>query len=162
MDTRDIIGIVAILVGPVTAVCITLWWQQRKEKRDKQLTLFTTLMAHRRASLPTIEWVNALNLIDVVFADQPKVVALWHDLYLALQDPSRKQEQGHKYLELLSTMASRLGFRSLQQTDIDKYYSPEIHGQLLVAQVEAQAEWLRVLKNTERFLVVKKDDQSTP
>lgn len=55
-------------------------------------------------------------------------------------------------------MARVLGFRHLQQTDIDKYYSPRVHGELLVVQAEAQAEWLRVLKNTERFLVVKKDE----
>lgn len=98
METRDIISVIAILVGPVTAVCITLWWQRRKEKRDKQLVLFTTLMAHRRASPPTYEWVNALNLIDVVFADHPKIVALWHECYLLLQTQEQSQAQGHKYL----------------------------------------------------------------
>src|SRR5712664_1308158 len=131
METRDIISIIAILVGPVTAVSITLWWQRRKEKRDRKLALFTTLMAHRRASPPTYEWVNALNLIDVVFADNPKVLTLWHELYLMLQNPNPTQAQGHKYLELLSVMAASLGFRHLQQTDIDKYYSPQVHGEYL-------------------------------
>ena len=162
MDTRDIISIIAILVGPVTAVCITLWWQRRKEKRDRQFQLFATLMANRRAALPSYEWANSLNLIDVVFADYPKIVALWHECYLLLQNQEPTQASGHKYLELLSEMARTLGFQRLQQTDIDKYYSPRVHGELLVAQAETQAEWLRVLKNTERFLVVKKDDQSTP
>ncbi len=162
METRDIISIIAILVGPVTAVCITLWWQRCKEKRDRKLALFTILMAHRRAAPPTFEWVNALNLIDVVFADHSKVVELWHECYGLLQTPEPSQVLGHTYLELLSEMARVLGFRRLQQTDIDKYYSPRVHGELLVAQAETQAEWLRVLKNTERFLVVRKDDQSMP
>lgn len=162
METRDIIGLLAIFVGPVTAVCITLWWQRRKEKRDRKLQLFTTLMANRRAALPSYEWANALNLIDVVFADHPKIVDLWHECYLLFQNQVQTQASGHKYLELLSEMARALGFQRLQQTDIDKYYSPKVHTDLLAAQTEVQTEWLRVLKNTERFLVVKKDDQSMP
>lgn len=160
METRDIISIIAILAGPVSAVCITLWWQQRKEKRDRKLTLFTSLMVRRRAFPPTLEWVNALNMIDVIFADHPKVVALWHELYTMFQNPTTTQAQGHKYLELLSEMAAALGFRHLQQTDIDKYYSPQVHRDYIDAQTKAQYHWLRVLENTERFLVEKKKDDS--
>ena len=158
METRDIIGIIAILAGPVTAVCITLWWQQRKEKRDAKLRLFGTLMAHRKAMPLAPEWVMALNLIDVVFSDHPKVLALWHELYQLFQNPTRTQAQDHKYLELLSEMASVLRFRQLQQTDIDKFYLPQTHLNQLIASMETQTEWLRVLKNTERFVVEKKKD----
>ena len=126
METRDIISIVAIFVGPVTAVCITLWWQRRKEKRDAKIRLFTTLMAYRKAMPIAPEWVMALNLIDVVFSDHPKVLALWHELYQLFQNPTRTQAQDHKYLELLSEMASVLRFRQLQQTDIDKFDLPRI------------------------------------
>ncbi len=159
---KDIINIIAIIIGPIVAVCITLWWQQRKEKREAKLRLFTTLMAHRRAFPPTPEWVAALNLIDVIFADQTRVVALWHEVFQLLHNPSMTQEQGHKYLEMLSAMATSLGFRQLQQVDIDKYYSPQVHQDQLVAQAEMQAEFLRVLKNTSQLLIVKKDEQSTP
>ena len=158
METRDIIAIIAILAAPVTAVSITLWWQQRKEKRDAKHRLFITLMAHRKSFPPTHDWVNALNLIDVVFADHPKVLELWHELYTMFQNPSATQAQGHKYLELLSEMAAALKFRHLQQTDIDKFYSPQAHLDQLQASTEAQTEWLRVLKNTDRFLVEKKKD----
>ncbi len=70
----DIINIIAVIVGPIAAVGVTLWWQQRKEHRDAKLRLFLTLMAKRRTYPPTIEWVDALNVIDVVFADTPQVV----------------------------------------------------------------------------------------
>jgi hypothetical protein len=117
----EALTVIAIILGPIVAVGITLWWQRRKEKRDRQLQLFTTFMANRRAALPSYEWANALNLIDVVFADHPKIVDLWHECYLLFQNQAQTQALGHRYLELLSEMA-------------------------------------RVLKNTERFLVVKKDD----
>ena len=158
MEMKDFITILAIIIGPIVAVCITLWWQQRKEKRDAQLRLFTTLMAHRKAMPLTPEWVTALNLIDVVFADNPRVVALWHELYQLFHNPTRTQAQDHKYLELLSEMAAALRFRRLQQTDIDKFYLPQIHINQLVAQAEMQTELLRVLKGTACFLVMKKDD----
>ena len=153
METKDIISIMAILLGPVTAVSVTLWWQQRKEKRERKLNLFTVLMAHRRSLVPTNEWVSALNLIDVVFADHPKVVALWHDLYVLLYTyPQQEQAKAHKYLELLSAMATALGFPNLQQTDIDKFYIPQVHLDSVAAQAELQGELLRVLKNTGVFL----------
>jgi hypothetical protein len=142
----------AILFGPIIAVGITLWWQNRKEKRDAKIRLFTTLMAQRKTTPPTYDWVQALNLIDVVFAKDRRVVELWHELYQLFQNPQRTQTQDHKYIELLSEMASVLGYRRLQQTDIDKFYYPQSYIEALLAQNEAQAEWLRVLKNTEHFL----------
>lgn len=155
MEVKDAVSIIAILVGPVFAVLITLWWQQWKEKRDRKLNLFTVLMAHRRSLVPTNEWVNALNLIDVVFADHPKVVALWHDLYVLLYtSPPQEQAKAHKYLELLSAMAIVLGFPHLQQTDIDKFYIPQVHIDSATAQAELQAQLLRVLQNTEALLVL--------
>jgi hypothetical protein len=68
------VNMIAIVLGPLLAVGITLWWQGRKEKRDAKERLFLTLMAQRRAFPPAIEWVNALNVIDVVFADHSQVV----------------------------------------------------------------------------------------
>jgi hypothetical protein len=144
--------IFAIFFGPIIAVSITLWWQNRKEKHDAKLRLFVTLMAQRKTTPPTYDWVQALNLIDVVFAKDRRVVQLWHELFHLFENRERTQTQDHKYIELLSEMASVLGFRKLQQTDIDKFYYPQSYIDALLAQNEAQAEWLRVLKNTEHFL----------
>lgn len=146
----DIISIIAVIVGPIAAVLITLWWQERKEKRDAKMRLFIALMAHRKSIPPTHEWVAALNLIDVVFAGHPKVITLWHELFNMYNNPSTEESQNHKKLELLSQMASDLGFAKLQQIDIDKFHCPSEHTAQLKATAETQAEWLRVLKNTSR------------
>lgn len=87
----DIINIIAITVGPLLAVLITLWWQERKENRDANRRLFLTLMAKRRTTPPTVEWVDALNVIDVVFADVPQAVQLWHEYYSSLVNPPANQ-----------------------------------------------------------------------
>jgi hypothetical protein len=119
---KDVITIIALIVGPVAAVCITLWHQRRTEKRAAKERLFTNRMAHRRSWPPTPEWVNALNLIDVVYADNPTIVRKWHALYdILIQGPLNVARFNHQYLELLSSMATSLGYRSLQQTDIDKF-----------------------------------------
>jgi hypothetical protein len=148
--------IIAIIVGPVVAVVITLWWQQRKEHRDAKRRLFLTLMAKRRTIPPTIEWVDALNVIDVVFADEPQVVQLWHEYYAGLANPPANQNyqaREHTYLLMLSSMARSLGYRRLEQTDIDKFYTPQVHGDQAQLNWKCQTEWLRVLESTNRLVV---------
>jgi hypothetical protein len=157
MKTINFIAILAVIIGPVAAVLITLWHQDRKQKIDTKKRIFLTLMAHRRALPPNPEWANALNLIDVVFGDHPQIVALWHEYYAFLAQiqswEETTQQREHKYLELLSAMAHSLGYGTLQQTDIDKFYVPRAHGEQSVLTAEIQKELLRVLKDTARFVV---------
>jgi hypothetical protein len=148
METKDVVTIIALIAGPVIAVVVTLWSQTRSEKRNAKRALFLTLMAHRRAG-PNREWVNALNLIDVIYAGETRVVQLWHQLYdILCAQPFNNQIFAHKYLDLLSTMAISLGYRSLTQTDIDKFYAPQVLGDQATLTSETQKEWLRVLKAT--------------
>ena len=159
MKITDIVMIIAVLSGPVASVMITLWWQGRKEKRDAKERLFLTLMAHRKAYPPSQQWVDGLNVIDVVFADVPQVVELWHRYYESLANPPANdnyQNRDHTYLLMLSAMARALGYQKLEQTDIDKFYSPQAHGNQLELNYKCQTEWLRVLENTARLEVTLK------
>ncbi len=61
MKFMDIINIIAIITGPLFAVLITLWWQERKEKRDKKVNLFTMLLAYRKSYPVSPEWARGLN-----------------------------------------------------------------------------------------------------
>jgi hypothetical protein len=159
---KDIINIIAVIVGPIVAVCITLWYQDRKEKRDAKIRLFTMLMAHRKSNPPTFELVNGLNLIDVVFSQHRKIVDLWHEYYDMLsQKPINWQIAESKYLDLLANMARDLGYKNLLQTDISRYYSPVAHGNQFEINDKIQTEWLRVLENTGSFVVNERED-ATP
>lgn len=73
---RITMEIAAIIIGPLVAVLITVWLQRRHQKYDAKLRLFTTLMIHRKSNPPAFDWVNALNLIDVVFEDDQEIVRL--------------------------------------------------------------------------------------
>lgn len=148
----------AIVLGPLAGVVFTLWFQKRKERRDAQHRLFFTLMAHRRSNPPTFDWANALNLIDVVFADNREVVGLWHQHYdLLCQDPVNWHLADAKYLDLLAAIGRSLGYKDLSQTDISKFYSPRAHGNQAQLATETQTELLRVLKATERINVQPRD-----
>lgn len=162
MDT-DWANILAIVLSPVIAVIVTLWHQDRKERRDRKERLFTQLMAHRKAFPPSSEFVNALNLIDIIFADTPSVTRLWHEYYAMLGSAKTEHEyrdRDHKYLELLSEMARTLGYKKLQQTDIDKFYTPQAHVDQNEMAFRTQQEWLRILENMEHIYIEprKKDD----
>lgn len=155
MTNSELILALAALCGPVIAVGITLWHQRRKEKRDNKLRLFGSLMAHRRSNPPSADWVGALNLIDVVFSDNPKVLTAWHQLYDCLgEKPWDQKKYEHRTLDLLSEIATILGYKNLKQTDIDKFYSPIAHGEAFQLSDKLQREMLRVLESTESIAVV--------
>jgi hypothetical protein len=138
---KDYATIFALFSGPVIAVMITFWKQKRDQKRNAKERLFITLMGHRKSIVPTQDWATALNLIDVVYADHPNIVKKWHDA-----------------LDLLASMAQVLGHKSLNQTDIDKFYTPQIHGDQSTLQTDLQNELLRVLKATAHMGMTSRDD----
>ena len=148
--------LLAIALSPLIAVLVSLWLQARKEKRDRKNHIFTTLMAHRKTNPPAQEWVSALNLIDVAFDDNKKVLSLWHEYYALLgsaQNQNEYRDREHKYIELLSVMAKDLGYKQLQQTDIDKFYSPQVYADQAQRNLDIQSELLRVLKSTNQIIV---------
>ena len=161
MEFKDWVTTIALILGPVIAVIITLWYQKRSERQNAKQRLFTVLMGQRRSNPPTFEWVNALNLIDVVFQDNRAVVDKWHELYDALNQPSAQinwQRVGHLQIELLSEMAICLGYRRLRQTDIDRFYAPQAHATQGALTQDLQTELLRVLKSTESLHATHRKD----
>ena len=135
---------VAIFLGPLIGVLGTVWFQQRKEKADGRHRLFLTLMADRKAPYVTRQTAGALNTIDVAFSGDQQVVAQWHRYYALLSQPPG-EARVHAWLELLTLMATKLGYE-MKQTDLDKFYMPQGHVDEAVAQHEIQRELLRVLK----------------
>lgn len=158
MDTQTM-NIIAVIIGPIIAVSITLWYQSHKEKRDAKIRLFLNLMAHRKSNPPTFERVNSLNLIDVVFSGHPKVLQLWHEYYDLLHtQPPNFELWEHKHIDMLSEMGQALGYKKLKQTEIEKFYTPVAHGTQAELNEKMQREFLRVLENTASFVVTKKED----
>jgi len=146
------INVFAILLSPVIAVSITLWYQNRSEKRKTKRELFFTLMKHRNSIHIPPEYVEALNKIDVVFYNQEKIITLWVQYFdnLSSANPNLSK-RGHLHIDLLSAIAKHLGYENLKQTQIDRYYEPQLYQNQLLRQQEISDELLRTLKNSENY-----------
>ncbi|WP_218081247.1 DUF6680 family protein [Anthocerotibacter panamensis] len=151
----DIIMVVAVLVGPIIAVAITLWTQDRQEKSKAKRDLFLLLMGERQHLVISYQVARALNTIDVVFSGCAPVLQAWHKYYELLSQPP-SQLRVHTWLELLTAMASELGY-SIRQTDLDKFYLPQGHADDLDFQREVGREWLRVLKATHSLSIERRE-----
>jgi hypothetical protein len=152
------------ILAAVGASLLTLWWQARKEKRDAKVRVFTTLMMHRKANPPTFDWVNALNLIDIVFADDEDVLDQWHALYAILCNKPQvgSEIHQHTYINMLSEMAKVLGYKKLQQTDIDKFYSPEVYATQAAATQELNILVRAFFENINSYFLAQQNAAQSP
>lgn len=158
----NILTIIAIVVGPIIAVIITIWSQNRKEKIANKFDLFINLMAYRKSNPPHIDYAKALNLVDVVYAKDLTVLKLWHEYYDLLHTKTPNFEAiEDKQLDLLSEMAQSLGYKNLKQTDIGKFYTPIAHGYQNLMNERIQVELLDFLKNVSASAVTKKEENKT-
>lgn len=167
--TLEVINTIGLFTSPVIAVVVTLIWQSSREKREqnhrRKEQLFMSMMAHRRLQPPSQVWVDSLNLIDVVFADCPEVLKLWHEYYDLLGSASYREESGkrsHKHLELLFAMAKEVGLEEIRQTDIDKFYSPIAHANEADLDWKLRTELLRVLQGAQNLVIPSTQGPSGP
>lgn len=96
MGLNDVLTIVAIILGPSLAVWVTRWLDDRRFKRQRKMDIFRTLMSTRSTPLDVYH-VSALNLIEIDFNDNQKVVDAWKNYLKSLeswpQEDMQKQEK---------------------------------------------------------------------
>ena len=113
MSISDILNLIAIIVIPIAAVIIGQHLQNRAEKRKDKMEIFKTLMISRNGW--TVESVRALNIIDIVFADDEKVRAAWRDLYdkysVDNPDNAHLEKIRQAQFKLIEAMAVSLGYK---------------------------------------------------
>ncbi len=136
MTIADWLMITAVLVGPVVAVRLTRYLDNKKEIRERKLQIFKVLMATRAY---TISWdhVLTLNKIDLEFdkniKGEKEVIEAWKAYLDLLADKSITGETWSNkrvelLVELLHTMASVLDY-DFDKTHIkNSSYSPVAHG----------------------------------
>ena len=145
--------LLAVLLSPVIAVSVTVWLQNRKDKRATKLWIFTALMATRHSPI-TDENVRALNMIDVAFHDRPRVRQLWHEYFEMLSNEGLSNSVGFgqrqkKNLELITEMAKAVGYgKAITHLDVDRVYYPVGLGEQSKRGDELANELLRVLKGS--------------
>ncbi len=121
MQAKDWIEIAALIIIPIAAVLIGQWLQNRAEKRKDKMQIFKVLMTARIYAW-TVESVNALNVLEVVFAKDKKVIAAWRDLSDKLNtndesEPHLNKIKNARY-KLLEEMANALGYKGVISWEI--------------------------------------------
>ncbi len=76
MTISDWLVILAIIIAPILAVRIQKFMDRRKEEKERKMHVFRTLMATRAAPLSPLH-VEALNMIDIVFHKEKRIVDAW-------------------------------------------------------------------------------------
>src|SRR5665213_1136022 len=140
-----IVSVVAVIVGPLIALGLQRYAEDRREKRQARSYVFRVLMA-RRATPLNYEYVQALNLIDVVFNSKSKneeqVRTDWKVLLDHLEKnkdrPNFADVMGDLTATMLADMGKCLGY-SFDSVYLKRAaYSPQGHGD-----VEAEQTLLR-------------------
>ena len=159
MTISDILNLVAIIVAPVAAVLIGQWLQNRATKRKDKLEIFKTLMIARNGWSP--ESVRALNIIDIVFADDSTVRARWKEYYdrLCVENPSETELKKIKTAQdkLLEAMAVSLGYKEkVTWETIQNPYVPK--GMIEAEQMQreyqtGQLAWAQIAKNFNSSMI---------
>ena len=136
-----IINILAVLLSPVVALWISNIIQNRKEKRKEKMQILKVLMT-QRFSVKNIEYVNALNLIDVVFVDSKDVRSAYKNLYneyastIDLNNENNRQIFQEKIkkatTQLLEAIVKDIGYKdkitwdTLQEPYMPQWLSDEV------------------------------------
>ena len=66
MTTPEVLTVLALIAGPISAVQIQTFLERRHQKHERRIITFKTLMAARGTGLSP-DHVQALNMIDVEF-----------------------------------------------------------------------------------------------
>ncbi len=118
--------IITALCSGLIATGVTIFWQKTNQKKEAKRRIFTTLMS-KRYEIPAEESVEALNMIDVVFYESPKVRTAWKNFVDATDlpdSPNRDQTVQDKHLKLLEVMAEDIGYKKIKWDEIKHYYYP--------------------------------------
>ena len=126
--------IAAIIVGPISAVRITLRHEVRRELLRRKYDTFHSLMKTRRFILSP-EHVTSLNVIQTEFHDDERVIGAYKKYIenLAGQDLPSDPEKLRRYIEnrddvfmeLMAEIGRHLGFK-LDKRELAKYsYAPQ-------------------------------------
>ncbi len=134
----DIAIVIATMVGPVLAVQAQKWIERSREKKQRQIWIFRTLMATRATSLSPAH-VEALNAVPIEFYGNSRhlkeIVDSWKAYldYLSQENVPPEvwaQKRFDLFVELLHKMASFLGYNFNQVEISREVYSPKAHAQI--------------------------------
>jgi hypothetical protein len=142
-DTMAMWGTATLTVLAVIAAPITALWVQRKGDDHRALKkrreeIFRALWINRARPM-YIARVDALNMIDVEFYGEQKILDAWADLFAhfktdakaqGISDAEQSRQRIEKYSTLLYEMGQVLGYQFGKTHIRDDVYRPDIHNEI--------------------------------
>lgn len=152
----EIINIIALIIIPVLAVVIGQKLQVRSQKRNDKMQIFKTLMTSRIFGW-TNESVQAMNLIDVVFADDKAVRKQWKICFdkMCVENPTDTDLSKIKLEreKLLEAMAKSLGYKDIITWEsIQNPYIPKGMTDLMAQQQAYQNNQSIIMEQLKKML----------
>lgn len=165
MELTPWVPVLGTLLSPLIALRASRWLDNRRDRRDRQLRVFRTLMATRARAL-SMEHVEALNMIDVEFYGggrlEKDVAVAWKEYldHLNQRTPATEawaSKGNDLFIELLYRMAICLGYDFDKVHIKNQSYSPVAHGDLETDQRLVRKGVISLL-NGERALPIRVGD----
>ena len=126
MQTPFWIPITASIIGALVGAFLGFVWQTKRDKKANKKNVLAVLMAHRAVGSYELEWIKALNVIDVYFYDNKAVRELCHKYFAYTKPPYFEKGQHVDVLfQLIVEMAKDIGYTDLKHSDINDFYAPE-------------------------------------
>ena len=152
----EIINIIALIIIPVIAVVIGQKLQVCSQKRNDKMQIFKTLMTSRIFGW-TNESVQAMNLIDVVFADDKAVRKQWKICFdkMCVENPTDTDLSKIKLEreKLLEAMAKSLGYKDIITWEsVQNPYIPKGMTDLMVQQQAYQNNQSIIMEQMKKML----------
>lgn len=165
---ETILLIITALISGLVATVVTIWWQEKSQKKKEKVKIFEILMA-KRYDIPSEESVEALNKIDVAFYNSKNVRKAWNDFCYAADAPDIAQKSqliSDKHLKLLEEIAKDIGYKKIQWDNIKNYYFPtglsnrkQDEVILRRVQIDAALAQIKNLDNEKNNVQVNKNDE---
>lgn len=151
-----VITAIAIFIGPIVAVRLTLSSEASREKLRRKYQTFHALMRTRRVTL-SLDHVTALNVIQTEFHDDGRVITAYKKYIDSLAGPAlppgsaqdvirrHLDDRDDAFNEMMFEIGKHLGF-NLDKRELAKYsYAPQGW-----VDVEAEQHGLRTLSSLRR------------
>lgn len=120
----NLLVLIAIIAIPI----IVFHLQKSKDIYLGKFDLFSVLMSYRKNDLYEPAFLHALNLVEIVFHSHSSIVRKFHEAQkLYLDTSSSSNERANKFVDMMSEIASTLGFCKLTHNHIhDVLYAKDI------------------------------------
>ena len=158
IKVMDILTLSAIIFGPIIGIYVSKHTDKRHQKIDRRLEIFKVLMRTRNSNLSP-EHVGALNLIEIEFYKEDRVLKALEDYFQHLNDYNDANAQRwtlrrpQLFTRLLSEIAKSLGYEIEQLQILGGGYAPQGWIDLENRQIEFQKGMISLLKGEIGFPV---------